>query len=53
MSQSQNPSRTEEGGMATGRQNMGKDSTKEGSSGKGGSKKKIKMKVYEMVAPVL
>lgn len=34
VSQSQNPSRTEEGEMATGRKNMGKDSKKEGSSGK-------------------
>lgn len=39
--------------MANGWWNMGKDSEKEGSSWKGGSKKKIKMKVHEMVALVL
>lgn len=32
---------------------MGKDSEKEGSSWKGGNKKKMKVKVYDMVALVL
>lgn len=53
MSRSQNPSRNEEGGMAIGWWNMGKDSEKEGSSWKGRSREKIKMEVDEMVALVL